>query len=212
MSTGYTCKIEDGTITNGKDFIKLCLNAFGILAYNKDDGPTMEYQNFADIYKLDLENAKSRAEKAENQLAFIEQFYKENKEACKESLRVSLTEELERECRHLNELLELNDRYDAVQTDIEKWEPSPQYEGIKEFCLNQISMSRHPVHWCEERIQTLRGRLDNIDTYVEEDYNTKVELYKDSLRRANKDILEISKRAEEYQAYYDGIIQEIDSL
>lgn len=212
MSTGYTCKIEDGTITNGKDFIKLCLNAFGILVHNKDNRPTMEYQNFADIYKRDLENAKSRAEKAKQQLAFIEQFYKENKEACKESLKLSLTDELERECRHLNELIELNDRYDAVQTDIEKWEPSLQYEKIKEFCLNQISMSRCPVHWCEERIQILKERLDNIDTYVEEDYNTKVEFCKDSIRRANKDILEISKRIEKYQAYYDGIIQEIDSL
>ena len=40
MPTVYTQKIDDGTLTNSKDFIKLCLNAFGIMIHNKDNAPT----------------------------------------------------------------------------------------------------------------------------------------------------------------------------
>lgn len=29
MPTGYTCFIEDGRITTGKEFLKKCIRAFG---------------------------------------------------------------------------------------------------------------------------------------------------------------------------------------
>ena len=37
MPTGYTAGIEDGTITTGKDFLKLCTRAFGIAMDLRDE-------------------------------------------------------------------------------------------------------------------------------------------------------------------------------
>ena len=37
MPTGYTAYIEDGDITTGKDFLKLCTRAFGVAIDQKDD-------------------------------------------------------------------------------------------------------------------------------------------------------------------------------
>ena len=37
MPTGYTAYIEDGDITTGKEFLKLCTRAFGIAIDLKDE-------------------------------------------------------------------------------------------------------------------------------------------------------------------------------
>ena len=37
MPTGYTAYIEDGDITTGKEFLKLCTRAFGVAIDQKDD-------------------------------------------------------------------------------------------------------------------------------------------------------------------------------
>lgn len=37
MPTGYTAFIEDGTITTGKEFLKLCSRAFGIAMDVRDE-------------------------------------------------------------------------------------------------------------------------------------------------------------------------------
>lgn len=46
MPTGYTSYINDGKITSGKEFLKLCTRAFGIAVDLKDeslDVPTPNY-------------------------------------------------------------------------------------------------------------------------------------------------------------------------
>lgn len=35
--TGYTSFIVDGKVTNAKDFLKLCLRAFGVLVHLSDE-------------------------------------------------------------------------------------------------------------------------------------------------------------------------------
>ena len=37
MPTGYTAYIENGDITTGKEFLKLCTRAFGVAIDQKDD-------------------------------------------------------------------------------------------------------------------------------------------------------------------------------
>ena len=37
MPTGYTAYIEDGNITTGKEFLKLCLREFGIAVDMRDE-------------------------------------------------------------------------------------------------------------------------------------------------------------------------------
>ena len=37
MPTGYTAHIEDGEITTGKEFLKLCTRAFGVAVSLKDE-------------------------------------------------------------------------------------------------------------------------------------------------------------------------------
>ena len=54
MPTGYTAYIEDGSITTGKEFLKLCSRAFGVAIDIKDEPlsvPTPVYVEPSSYYK-----------------------------------------------------------------------------------------------------------------------------------------------------------------
>ena len=58
MPTGYTAYIEDGDITTGKEFLKLCTRAFGIAIDLKDEPlsvPTKTHYEPSPYYKEDYE-------------------------------------------------------------------------------------------------------------------------------------------------------------
>ena len=69
MPTVYTHKIDEGTLTNGKDFIKLCLNAFGIMIHNKDNAPTTERTDFNKVYASDIEYYTKQIAQAKEKLS-----------------------------------------------------------------------------------------------------------------------------------------------
>ena len=76
MPTVYTQKIDDGTLTNGKDFIKLCLNAFGIMIHNKDNAPTTERTDFNKVYASDIEYYTKQIAQAKEKLSKAEEDFK----------------------------------------------------------------------------------------------------------------------------------------
>ena len=57
MPTGYTAYIEDGSITTGKEFLKLCSRAFGVAIDIKDEPLSVLHQymlNQAVIIRIDI--------------------------------------------------------------------------------------------------------------------------------------------------------------
>ena len=65
MPTGYTAGIEDGEITTGKDFLKLCTRAFGIAMDVRDEPlsvPTPTKFEPNTYYKDRFEKAKAELE------------------------------------------------------------------------------------------------------------------------------------------------------
>lgn len=69
MPTGYTAYIEDGEITTGEDFLKLCTRAFGVAVDLKDEllsVPTPTHFEPQPYYKEKYDKALSEFNKANN--------------------------------------------------------------------------------------------------------------------------------------------------
>ena len=69
MPTGYTAYIEDGDITTGKEFLKLCTRAFGIAIDLKDEPlsvPTPTHFEPDTYYKERYEKALEDFDEANN--------------------------------------------------------------------------------------------------------------------------------------------------
>ena len=61
MPTGYTSYINDGKITNGADFLKLCTRAFGVAVDLKDETP--KHFEPDPYYKESYEKAVNKRDK-----------------------------------------------------------------------------------------------------------------------------------------------------
>lgn len=175
MPTGYTCYIEDGKITTGKDFLELCLRQFGVSVSMKDE-PLLtkvpqsftvdpyyseklneSIKNLEDIKSLSIDDIKKGFDK---QIASLrDEDHKEKEEA-----KIAL------------------ERYAAVKKDIVRWNPpTTEHEGIKSFALDQIDMC---VSDLEKRLVSsyYTARIDEIEKMSIEDYKNSL------IRKAEDDI------------------------
>lgn len=64
MPTGYTCKVQDGEITELKDFLLQCARGFGAMIHMRDDSMNKQYEPrvVSDYHLNALNNAKKEYE------------------------------------------------------------------------------------------------------------------------------------------------------
>ena len=135
MPTGYTSYINDGKITNGADFLKLCTRAFGVAVDLKDESlfvPTPEHFEPDPYYKESYEKAVNKRNRYKKMT--VDEARQEFVEKEIKSLNSS------KEC--LSKIIEENDRYRSVKIEVEKWiPPTSNHEKLKEFAINQLNIS-----------------------------------------------------------------------
>lgn len=125
MPTGYTVYIEDGSITTGKEFLKLCSRAFGVAIDLKDEPlsvPTPEYVE-PDIHY------KNRYTKA---VAALNTALSMTSEEARREMRRSHEEKVSYAKAYLAKLEEKNRIYAVVREQVESWLPP-----YKRPCRNQ---------------------------------------------------------------------------
>ena len=116
MPTGYTAGIEDGTITTGKDFLKLCTRAFGIAMEVRDEPlsvPTPTKFEPSTYYKDRFEEAKAELEKCKN-MSFEEA---KTKMVKSHEDRVKMYKSI------AERYIENNNKYAKVRAEVEAWIP-----------------------------------------------------------------------------------------
>lgn len=135
MPTGYTCFIEDGRITTGKEFLKKCIRAFGCCINQREESLNAPLET----------KIKSNDYYEEAYYKAVETYEKLKKMTLEEMItnarrdRVNRTKERE---KYLDGQEKLRNKYMNIRNEVEQWNPpTADHQGIKDFALEQIDIS-----------------------------------------------------------------------
>lgn len=175
MPTGYTIKIEDGSIKTGKEFLSLCCRAFNVCVMMKEDSldkPTPKEFGIDPFYEEQIEQLKKDLEKAENiTIEEAEEMLKEDQRQTEDYVSKKVLEE-----KHNLE------KYNAIESEILAWTPpTPEHENLKKFALEQVRVSKPK----ENDFKYYREMVESINSLTPEEYKQRrINILKESLQRA----------------------------
>lgn len=134
MPTGYTCKVEDGEITELKDYLLSCARGFGAMIHMRDDSMDKQYEpKIVSDYHL---NALNKAKKE------YEEFLTITNEEIQQKLDESYENEIESKKEGLAKFKVQKQRYEDMLAKVETWqEPTEQHKKLKEFAIEQLKSS-----------------------------------------------------------------------
>ena len=161
MPTGYTEYIEDGEITTGQEFLKLCTRAFGVVIDQKEESlsnPTHTKFEPDSYYEKRYNEAVDKL-KAAKDMTFDE----------------VLSQMVERHAKKISDYkrcaekeTEINRKYQKVRDEVEQWiPPTKNHNGIKKFALEQIDMCMTKQKYIDEYIELSKEVLDDSKEAVE---------------------------------------------
>lgn len=191
MPTGYTAGIEDGRITTGKDFLKLCTRAFGIAIELKDEPlsvPTPTKFEPDTYYKKRLEDEKANFEKFKA-MSF--------EEARAEMVR-AYEDRIDMYKSMLEGSLKRNEQYAKVRAEVEDWNPpTPDHIELKKFALKQIDMCIDTQEQIDRYREYANEELDDSDSAVAEYIHEQTEFHRQGVKRAKESWDDEIKRTED---------------
>ncbi len=157
--TGYTAQIENGNITTGKDFLKLCTRAFGIAMDMREKPlsvPTPTQFEPDSYYKQKYDKAVEVRNKWK-QMTFDE---------AKQKIIEKYNTEITQAKKSLENYKLEDEKYKKVRNEIVKWNPpTDEHKALKNFALEQIdlSMNTYIYNYLE---RDLNKELDISDNAV----------------------------------------------
>lgn len=191
--TGYTAQIENGNITTGKDFLKLCTRAFGIAMDMREKPlsvPTPTQFEPDPYYKQKYDKAVEVRKK------IIEKYNTEITQAKKSLENYKLEDE----------------KYKKVRNEIVKWNPpTDEHKALKNFALEQIdlSMNTYIYNYLE---RDLNKELDISDNAVWKYINDMNASCEKNVGEAYEQWQEELKRTDEKNTWMQQFLESLDSL
>ena len=180
MPTGYTAHIEDGEITTGKEFLRLCTRAFGIAIDVKDkplSTPTPSSFEPSPFYKESYDRALKKLEEA-SKITFDE---------AKIQMRADYEKRISDYKAYAERETAMNKKYAKVRKEVEEWiPPTEEHEGIKKFALEQIDMSMTKQKYIDEYLEKSKEEFDDSDEAVQNYINDIVDYYQRDIERSYK--------------------------
>lgn len=192
MLTDYTAFIENGTITNGADFLKLCTRNFGIALDLRDEPlsvPTPTHFEPDPYYKQQYEKAVRE--------------YNEIQLRTSEEAKQDIIEDYKRKAesyrRYYKKCVENNKKYLKIKEEILKWIPlTADHEEIKKFALDQIDycivsdrdlqrykrsadMDNAGLFWTDEEVQEY---LDDKKQYEKDNVKSAYQRWQEAIKDA----------------------------
>lgn len=132
MPTLYTAFIENGAITNGADFLKLCIRNFGIAADLKDKPlrvPVPTHFEPDPYYKQEYKRAVERNNKIQQMTL----------EEARQEIIEKYKRDAESSRKYYEDCVENNQKYLKVKKEIANWiPPTKEHENLKKFALEQL--------------------------------------------------------------------------
>lgn len=183
MPTGYTAKVEDGSITELRDYILACARNFGALMHMRDDSLDKQIERCtpSDYSLKKIEEATIRLEN----LYLISD----------EDMEIAIAKDYEKELRgnrsYYEEGESQNARYDAMLKKVLDWNPpTKEHESLKEFAIQQIKISKSDFHKLYKDKLPKMLSLSEYKTMIESQLKNDIEYHKKShqqeIERCNK--------------------------
>ena len=209
MSTAYTAFIENGEITNGTDFLKLCIRNFGI-ASNLRDEPlsTPVPTNFKPDphYKQEYRKAVEENNKV-NQMTF---------EEMKKELIESRRRELEFTKRYYRRCVENNQKYLKIKEEILNWiPPTKDHENLKKFALEQLDgciKSGRDLQRYENNATINISKLNWTDEEIQEKLEDKKDFCKENVKVAYQRWQEAIKDTEMKNLWMKQFLDSLETI
>lgn len=176
MPTGYTHSVQDGTVTELKDFAMICVRAFGLCIDMRDDDLRTP---IPESFPLDTSYEDKSIEEAENTIKKLRAMTpQEILDAEKESYENDKAEYEERNRRKQEE----KNRYIAMRLKVEAWSPPAELWQLKEFMISQLNesidfdcrvydapqRSENQHRWWQARFESATWSLKNAKERKEE--------------------------------------------
>lgn len=217
-TTGYVSLIDNGEITNPKDFLKVCLRAFGIM--NRQMGESLSLESVENIdfslkndstyayYKKSLESdmadlkeieEKSDSDKEIQNKAYIEfiRYYEE---------------QLDESIKNKNKCLERNAKLDYYIEKITQWDCSENYKSIKEFAIKQLAMCKETTEYYDQSIKRYKDMLDNPIESFKKYMNNQIECVRESLKQHETSLFECIEENNKKKEFYEGFLSELEKM
>lgn len=136
MPSGYTHQVNDGTMTNLKDFVLYCARAFGACIMQRDDSPSeLPKLQPIDPYHLN-EFLNAQKKLAELKMITIDEA---NKLADAEYRKVVAEKK-----KYSKKNDESKVRYNAMLAKVKAWvPPTPDHNELKTFMIEQLQSSMY---------------------------------------------------------------------
>ena len=213
MPTGYTSFIENGKVKSAKQFLHLCLRAFGVCTDMRDSSLEVKDDYTKDILngsQQDIDYHKELLERAEQRLSEI-------KSLSEEELRVRYIKETKKRIKDLqkcqtHEFSKYGD-YLRIRESIRDWDCDPEFQKVKDFALDQIDISIPDDSYYEEKLAeigapTNEGFQERKEQYLQkliDEAQWDVNYHREEMENA-------VRRRDEKIRYYNGFKKELNKL
>lgn len=206
MPTGYTSYINDGKITNGADFLKLCTRAFGVAIELEDEDlsvPTPIHFEPDPYYKEQYEKAVKKRNKYRKMTL---------DEARKEFIDQSI-ENINSTKSHLKNLIGENDKYRAIRNEIMQWiPPTSDHEKLKEYAINQLDISMNSADTIKYYKEESDKMIDDNKKAVTEYLDRKRKMTEENVVRSYKKWQENIKETEEKNLWMKQFLDSLETI
>lgn len=213
MPTGYTSFIENGKVKSAKQFLHLCLRAFGVCTDMRDSSLEVKDDYTKDILngsQQDIDYHKELLERAEQRLSEI-------KNLSEEELRERYIKETKERIKNLqkcqtHEFSKYRD-YLRIRESIKDWDCDPEFQKVKDFALYQIDISIPDDSYYEEKLAeigapTNEGFQERKEQYLQkliDEAQWDVNYHREEMENA-------IRRRDEKIRYYNGFKKELNKL
>ena len=213
MPTGYTCFIENGKVRTAKQFLHLCLRAFGVCINMRDDSLEVKDDYTKDLLKgfqEDIDYHKKRLKSAEKKLSEIKSISEE--ELCEKYIKETKERIKDLQRGQTDEFNKYGD-YLRIRESINNWNCNPEFQSVKDFALEQIRISIPNGSYYEEELTkigkpTKEGFQEKKEEYLQkliDDAQWDVDYHKEELEK-------VIKRRDENLKFYNEFKEELNKL
>lgn len=205
MPTGYTAYIENGDITTGKDFLKLCTRNFGIAIDMRDESlsvPTQTHFEPNSYYKKEYDKAVEVCNKYRH-MTFDE---------VKQEMIKSYNDRIASAKKCLEDYKSEDEKYKKIRDEIVKWNPpTDEHDGLKKFALEQIDISMNTSYY-KYLEDDLNKELDISDKAVYTYMNDINESYEKDVEMVYRRWQEELKRTAEKNLWMQQFIDSLENI
>lgn len=192
MATGYTIYIENGKITNGKDFLLLCAQ--------KDDFITCPIRKYK---KDNYEDVKRSLEKV-TEISLDE---------AKKRMKIEYDNNIYYAMNNLEKLKAKNARYRKIRNEIERWiPPNEECFSIKKFALEQIDISDYLSEDIERCQQIINTPFDDSDEAAIKYIQKLINVRKNNMERAKKQYEDEIRRIERRKQFVNDFVESLKQI